>query len=63
MTRWCFVAAIILGGASIAMGASNDSLRIATFNVENLTVNEQPERVRALADFVVRLDADVILLN
>jgi len=45
------------------MGASNDSLRIATFNVEGLKADEPAERVRALAEFIARLDADVILLN
>lgn len=51
----CFVAS--------SAGEPCDPMTVATFNVEDLKADEPAERLARLAELIVRLDADVILLN
>jgi len=46
-----------------AVFAGAEPMRVATFNVEDLSVDEPAKRLARVAEFVHRISADVILLN
>jgi endonuclease/exonuclease/phosphatase family metal-dependent hydrolase len=58
------IAALLLAGVMLAGGAAADTLKVATWNIENLTVGSRTAaELAALRALVDLLDADVIALQ
>jgi len=58
------IAAVALAGAMLATSAAADSIKVATWNIENFTVGSRTvAELSAMANLVEILDADVIALQ
>lgn len=58
------IATLSLAGAMLASGAAAETLKVATWNIENLTVGSRTAaELAALRELVDLLDADVIALQ
>ena len=52
-----------VAGDAVGQTGPGVPMRVATFNVQDLSADEDAERLDLLARFIVRMDADVLLLN
>lgn len=58
------IAAVSVAGAMLASGAAAESIKVATWNIENFAIGSRtPQELAALRELVDLLDADVIALQ